>query len=223
MSSLDLAEDLIKDRSNPKSLVSMCPSVIGDRIAAIPDSVLSMDDKDLEKAGKISEADKQLRAAFYIEYERASRASDKISPANVYKGIVTGPHFHQSIVNNSFKLAYIVRPYREYQAQLEDLLQFGFDRMSEIMHRPQVDENGKFDHKLAALQMQLWKELADRRRGSAAKNINLSSQSTNLTITKDITEPPRNIAEIDQKLKELEAQEVITITHKELSNEQKAD
>lgn len=219
MSSQDLVEDLIKDKNNPKSLVSMCPSVLAERIAAIPDSVLSMDDKELEKTAKISEVDKQLRAAFYIEYERACRASDKISPANVYKGLVTNPHFHSSIINNSFKLAYIIRPYREYQAQLEDLLQFGFDRMSEIMHRPQVDENGKFDHKLAALQMQLWKELADRRRGSAAKNINLSSQSTNLTITKDISEPPRNIAEIDKKLKELEAQEVIEITHREVSDE----
>ena len=222
MSSHDLADDLIKDKNNPKSLVSMCPSNMAERIAAIPDNVFSMDDKEIEKAAHVTEADKQMRAAFFIEYERAVRNGDKISPANVYKGIVTASYFHNYVINNSFKLAFVIRPYREYQAQLEELLQFGFDRMSEIMRRSQVDENGKLDHKLAALQMQLWKELADRRRGSTTKNINLNSQiqSTNLNITKDIT-APRSVDEIDKKLKELEAQEAktITITHKEMSND----
>lgn len=218
MSSHAAESDLIKDRDNPKSLVNLTPTVVASRITAIPEDVFLLSVEELEVAGHIGDTERKMRAAFTQEHERSLRTGDQMLMSNVYKGITTHSYFHRYIVGNSYKLAYVIKPFADYQASLEDMLQLGLDEMRKILKQPMVDAKGNFDTKLAAVKINLFKDLADRRRGSAAKKLEIDSKSMNLNITKDVTETPESMEAIEQRLKELEATEVLAISHKDVTD-----
>lgn len=222
MQSQEVESDLIKDYDNPQSLVNLTPSVLGGRIAAIPEEILLMTDQQLEAKANVGDVERKLRAAWQIEYERAVRTGEKMEAANIYKGIVTKSYFHRELVGNSYKLAYIIKPFPDYAAQLEDMLQLGLDEMRKILKEPMVDEDGKFNHKLAALKANITEKLQDRARGAVTQKMQIDQKNMNLNITKDVTQAtPLQMEAIDARLRELESSEAIAIEHKGVNDGQR--
>jgi hypothetical protein len=215
----EIRNDPFKGADNPISLVNMCTSHIANAIKAIPDDILLMNEKELQKQVNPTDVDRKLRAAFCLEYERAIRTNTKVECSNIFRGIVTSPYFYKYIIGNSYKLSYMIRPFPEYEAQLEDMLQLGLDELNKILMQPMVDEEGKFDHKIARLKIDITENLQDRRRGAIAKRLEVQSKSMNLNITRDASQLPASIDEIDQKLKALEANEVKQIIYEEAKEE----
>lgn len=205
----EIRNDPFKGADNPISLVNICTTHIAVAVKAIPDEVLMMNEKDLQKQVCPGDVERKLRAAFQLEYERAVRTSGKFEASNVWKGVVTGPYFYRYIVANSYKLAYIIRPFPEYEAQLEDMLQLGLDEMNKILMQPMCDDEGKFDVRIAKLKVEITENLQDRRRGAIAKRLEVQSKSMNLNITKDASQLPQSLDEIDRKLQELEGPSTI--------------
>lgn len=205
----------IKDKANPNSLVNITTSQVSTCINAIPDEYLTMSDEELEKEARVGETEHRLRVAWTMELERAIRTNKPINPSNVYMGTCTKKYFFAYIVGNSLKLAYVIRPFPEFQIELEDVMRLLNREVRKIATRPLEDENGKFDHKLAAIKVNLWKDAVDRKHGQAVQKIESKSQS--LVITKDVT-PTNDMAEIDKRLAQLEGREVLEITHEPKEN-----
>lgn len=213
-------QDLVKDKHNPLSLVNKTNTGISVRIAAIPLEILEMKEADLEHHADVHDVERKLRAAFQMEYERAVRTGLTMDSTNIYKGICSSPYWHKYVVGNSYKLAYVIKPYPDYEAQLEDMLQLGLDEMRKILKQPLKDKEGKFDHKLAALKANITEKLQDRRRGAVAQKMLIDQKSMNVNITKDVTQAPANIQDIDRRLAELEGKDVPAITYKDVTSEQ---
>lgn len=214
-----MKSDPIKDKSNPVSLVSICPQVLAERIRAIPEDILEMPLKDLEKAICVTEDDEMLRVCFAQEVERARRQGKPVIQANIYEGVFTAKTFSFYIAN-SFKLAYIIRPFPEYETSLENILLLGLQRMKNIMKQPLVDQEGKFDYRLAQIQISLFKDVSDRTRGASTQKVEMNSKSLSVSVTKDITHssPIQIPDDLDRQLLELEAQtsnEVRTLSYEE--------
>lgn len=212
----NLESDLVKDADNPKSLVNVCPSSVANRIAAIPDELFLMKEEELMKQALVHETEQRLRAAFQIEYERAIRTSEMMDMANIYKGIVTQGYFYKYVVGNSFKLCFMIKPYSDYKADLEDLLQLGIAELRKIMKQPLVTKSGNFDSRLAGIKHKIFQDLADRTRGSAARKLEIDSKSMNLNLSGEVQ--PQSIADIDQRLEELQAKEVQQISYKDVTD-----
>lgn len=218
----DLAfADDIKDKANPKSLVNICSTAIAERISAIPDDIIDLDESELEKLARVGPVERQLRVGFMAEHERCLRQDDRFAPANVYRGICTKKYFFTWIVGNSYKLAYIIRPFPGYQICLEEMLQLALDEMRKILIAPIVDKRGEFDHRIASAKISLFKDLADRRRGSATKKVEVDSKSLSLNINKDVS--AKSILDIEAKIKELEAGSINTLAVSEALTEGDAD
>jgi len=209
------SNDYVKG-DQPTSLVNITATALSTRIAAIPEDVLCMKEADLEKHADVHDVERKLRAAWQMEYERAVRTENKMEASNVYKGVVTHMYFYRYILTNSFKLAYIIKPFPEYEAQLEDMLQLGLDERRKILKRPLVDKEGKFDHKLAALKEAITKNLEERRRGAVTQRLQVDQKSMNVNITKDVTQStPGSMEAIEARLRELESGEAIAIEYKD--------
>lgn len=197
----------VKDKNNPMSLVNLCPTVMAERIAAIPDIYLEMTEKELEHHYTPTKEDRLMRIAFIQELERCSRTDTTFNCANVYQGLVNNAGFYKSVITNSLRLAYIIKPFPEYQITLEELVHLGTDRMREILVRPAVTADGKFDHKLAALQNVVWEKVNDRLYGSITKKLEVESKSVNVNVERKASTP----AEVDRQLRELEMQTTRTV------------
>lgn len=201
-----------------QQLLEITNTQVSTRISAIPDDVLNMKEEDFLKHADVHDAERKLRAAWAMELERALRTDSKFEASNVYKGIVTRNYFERYVLFNSYKLAYIIKPYPEYEAQLEDMLQMGLDERRKILKRPLVDKEGKFDHKLAALKESITKNLEERRRGAITQRLQVDQKSLNVNVTKDVSQTPLQLDAIDARLRELESSEAISIEHKEVAD-----
>lgn len=218
MNTDDISFDPIKGKDNPRSLINITNSVLSKQIMCIPQEVLEMSESELEHHATPHDTERKLRAAFQMELERATRTEDTMLSVNIYRGIVSKPYWDKYILHNSYKLAYIIRPYPEYEAQLEDMLQLALDEMRKILKEPLKDKGGKFNVQLANLKTQIAEKLQDRRRGVVAQKLLVDQKSMNVNITKDVTETPPNMDAIEQRLKELEAEAAMpAITYKDVT------
>lgn len=203
----------VKDKNNPNSLVNICPTALAERISCIPDGYLDMTAEKLEQHYNPTKEDKMMRVAFQMELERSTRTQTPFNMVNVCGGFMYPSTFYKSVITNATRLAYIIKPFPEYMIQLEEMMHLANNRIREILARPAVNEEGKFDHKLAALQQVVWEKVTDRARGSVTKKLEVDSRTVNVNMTKT------NPIDIDRELKDLEAQlstrEVKAIGHNE--------
>ncbi|MNJ94806.1 hypothetical protein D3C87_125090 [compost metagenome] len=209
MSTIQDIEYSIKEADNPNSLVNKTTTAISQRIAVIPDEILLMEEEALEVTARVGKTETRLRIAWMIEFERALRTGKEMNPSNIYLGTCTKKYFYEYVVGNSYKLAYIIKPFPEFQIELEDILQLGLKRARLTLETNPVSEDGKFNVALAKLQHEITKDAMDRSKGQSVQKI--ESKSLNLNVTKDVS--PTNMDEIDARLAQLEGREVQQIQH----------
>lgn len=191
----------IKDQADPESLVNIVPTALAQRIRCIPNQYLEMSEAELLKQFSITRVDRLLRIAFHQELDRAKRTDGLVKLNNIFAGVTDRKTFMEDHVGKSARLAYMIRPPVDYELDLEDLLQLGLQELRAIMERPLVDENGRFDHKLAKIKLDTFKDIADRRRGQATQKI--ETKSLSVSVTKEIPTTPE---EIDRELQKLESE-----------------
>ena len=196
----------IKDKNNPKSLVNMLPSWLGQLIQAIPEQVLQMNEDELErKIGNISATTYRLRISFWEEYSRAIRMNKKtMNMSNIYGGLSDGASFQRDLTANSFRLAFLLKSPVEFNVALEEICLMGMNELRKIMIQPIVDDEGKVDSKLAQVKLKIWQDAMDRRRGHVLKQIDVKSQNLHLHSHRTVEEaPPLSAEEVEYQLKEL--------------------
>lgn len=214
------SEEQTKDvDSYRNTLMDITPSIVATKIAVIPDEVMLLTEEKLEHHARVEDTERRLRAAFQIEYDRATRTNTKMEMMSVYKGIVTISYFQKYVVGNSYKLAYMIKPYTDIRADQEDILRMGLDEMRKLMKKSSINAKGEVDYKLASIKLGITKDLLDRTRGSAARHLMIDQKS--MVVTKDITEPKKaeSIEELNERIRQLEAQEVQQITYKDVSKD----
>jgi hypothetical protein len=128
----------IKDESDARSIVNLVPTSMSTRIKAIPETFFDLGEDELEKLAKITEPERKLRIAFWLEYERAQRTGTVMAMTNVFKGLMHARAFTNGFITNSYKLAYLVTPLEDYRLALEDSLRLAIHREKEVLKIPVV-------------------------------------------------------------------------------------
>lgn len=211
--SKNLPEELrvnpLKDEKNPRSVINICPSSVANAIRYIPDSVFSLGPDELKRAAKCGEVEERLRIAFWLEYDRAQSSGKNINISNVYGGICTQHAFLRTIVSNSFKMAYVLTPPVNYEVQMVEMLNLGLEQLRDILMQPHVDDQGRPNPKMADVKQKIVESLHLRVKGAVpyrmeTKNLNVNVDQTSRDAKSD-TSQLKSMAEIEAKLKELEA------------------
>ena len=85
--------DPIRDEDDVRSIINLVPGYVSTYMRVIPEEVLQKDAEELEKLADVSESERKMRIAFWIEYERAQRTGTVMQMSNVFKGLCGQGHF----------------------------------------------------------------------------------------------------------------------------------
>lgn len=199
-----------KDKSDPKSMINIAPMCMSRPIETCPDDIFDMSEAELEHQlmrDKYARELSLVRTSFWLEYERATRAGLTMDVSNIVAGICDRRVFIGSIIANSFRVAYILKPHAEYKLQVEEMLQIGLRQMREILLLPNVDAKGRADAKLASVKQKIFDTVLDRAVGAVPKLVNQRNLNMNVDAAKDaqVIEVPK-LEDLDAELMELASQ-----------------
>ena len=201
------------DHLSPHELASLLPSSISTQVKAIPERVLNLTFSTLES--KIPEALKidasRARIAFWLEFERHHRTGMQFNLGAVYSSLMPYKTFQRDIVGNSYVLAYMITPPPAYHVIMDEMLHYGLSLQREILQLSHFtkDRNGDvvLDHKLISLKNSIIDSVHNRMKGlPVAKSLNLSKTIVDVS-EEEKASSKRSLAELDQRIKELESGE----------------
>ena len=115
----------------------------------IPEDIINLSSDELLTSFKPTKVDYALRSAFWNEFRLASLNSEKIILKRVYVGICTYQHFYHNVLNNPYKLAWLIQPYADYEKEIEPLIMKSVERLNDILNLPIIDDKNKVDSKAA--------------------------------------------------------------------------
>lgn len=197
---------VLKDASNPDSVITRCSPEIAKAICDLPEELLDVSEEDLhEKCPDPSATTMQLRRMFWLEYDRAIETRMLMDMSRVYIGVCSRQGFYK-IIQNHAQLAWIVNPPKEYTLETEELLALGLRQVREILKLPLKNSLGFVDTKLAEVKLKAVMMLDMRLKGAyvqrslqVSHNIN-ENTTTNIEATMD----GDKALHIDEKIKQLE-------------------
>lgn len=187
----------LKDKKDPRSIVNLAPSWLAKRLEVIPDEVFSLTEDELRKRVTLGVREAKLRISFWQEYYRISNSKRLVSIniSNVCGGICDHRTF-QSLIQNSFVLAFILMAPPEVNNSLEMLVYEGLERMNEIMRMRAIDQEGKFDKGIADMQLKIYQDAMNRRRGpvsTTSKNLHLVRHEP---VNPELPTPTREVSSV---------------------------
>ena len=116
-------EIIFWEEGNPRCVVNLLRNAetFRQKVLAIPPNLLSMSDYELEKHVEPSQVDNDLRQAFWDEYTAAIDTDSVMRVTAIYSRVCTKEFFHK-ISQSPDRLAYILRPPREYTLRMKSNL-----------------------------------------------------------------------------------------------------
>lgn len=201
MNQLTPSENHLSAEDHIDEFKSTLPTSILKYYKAIPDEVLNMPEEKLEKhiPGDELTSIQHIRAAFWLEFNRAKTTLKPISLLAVYGGICTKNFFLNHIISNSFKASYIFKPPVAYEVMLDDLLYQGLRSQRQILMMPDRDDKGVFNKDLVKIKTAIIENIHNRVKGLPVSR----SEIKNFTISA----PPQqklSSEELKAKIRELE-------------------
>lgn len=203
---------VINDAENPRSVVSLVPPVVAERISQVPKDYLVMDERSLKeeliRSGKRpSPMDNRARIAFWIEYNNAQNNGRSMFMTNVYGGVCSREHFYNALLTDKQRTAWLVCPPTQYLIAMEEMLSFGMDRVrDEILTLPVVNKKGEPNPRMAQVILDAVKMIDQRIKGAVIQRVetkNLHVHAGKSQMDKGST-TVQGMSELDKKLDELE-------------------
>jgi hypothetical protein len=191
----DESDIVLREESNPRSVINLVPPYLQTQIKVIPEEFLDMEEEELKVAGRCDIVENRLKHSFWHEYTNAQLKGRSMNLVNVYSGVCSSHYFKNSIIHNSYKLAYILIPPASYRIALDELLSISLEQIRDIMTTPHRDAKGKVDAKLAAVKVKIADSIIMRVKGAVVQKV----EQKNLNVNVDVED-------YDEKLRELEAQ-----------------
>lgn len=186
-------------------LAEVTEGKLHDVILSMPEDLVMMEEKNLRKLVNPTPALWLLRINFWREYDRCmARADRKMSVANIVEGVIS-PSYFNSIANEPYKVAWIIKPPLKFEMEIDALIARGVERYWEIVDLPimekTADGKSKYNTKHCEIILKAMKELTDRAKGLAIQKI--ESKSLNVELTND-TYKAGEVDALDARIKQLE-------------------
>jgi hypothetical protein len=203
---LDSREIIIKDKSNPRSLINLVPEAVQNAIERLPAEYVDRSEPELltifkERKYEPDPLVYRLRAMFWKEYDRAQCNGSKMQMAHVYMGICSKDYFYV-VLQNKEKVSMILCPPVDYMLAAEEALIFGIEQLRDILALKHTTISGAIDQKAAQVKVEIVKLLDSRVKGAVVqttKNLNVNVNAEAKAQKESIT--PQDV---DKRIKELE-------------------
>lgn len=205
----------IFDRMDERSVLNLLPTMFQAQLIEAqrkaPD-LFGLDEKTLmhelgSRRMKPTPTDNRLRIAFWLEYDRAQAAQRKMNLGMVYLGVCSRQTFSVNYARYPEKIAWMLTPPVSYETKMSEALDFGIDRLRQILDEEIILPTGLVNMKLAELQTKIIFMLDQRLKGAVIQRIEQRSMNVNLNASSSgVAQAAMELTmeDIDKKLKELE-------------------
>jgi hypothetical protein len=185
----------------------------------VPADYWERPDAELQVMAEPSRVDYALKCALWNEVRRASAdptSEKRIAAREIFGGICSEGFFYGHVLANPAKVAWLLSPIREYEKMIYPLLYCWIERQWEILNLPLTDKKGRVMASVGKLIVQVGKQIEDRALGmpvdrKAHLHAGLGAGNTPAALgapeSEDTAALTKRMAQIDQRLKELESEE----------------
>jgi hypothetical protein len=129
------------------SIFDILPAGVRKAYARIPKDIVEMDDDELvEQLNALSATEKninlsrrkdiELKHSFWHHFDQAVSQKKKIKLDEVLHGIMQKPHFTVQVIDNPYRLAWVLRPPKNYWNNMRVLLDFSTENLYKILEAP---------------------------------------------------------------------------------------
>jgi hypothetical protein len=195
----------LKDTTNPRSVISLVSPKFQEAILNIPEEYFGIDATEYEKtigAGDtLTQTDKRLRMAFWLEYDRAQARGIGMEMKRVLGGACSEDYFYR-VLRNPKKVAYILIQPVSYELACKDLLDRSVMLLGQILD--QITHSSKPDPKMYDVAIKIYNILDTRVNGAVVQRV----EQKNLNVNVDAQKGPDSLSldEVKKRLQELEKQ-----------------
>lgn len=198
----------IYDENNPLAVVRMAPPELAKLILEVPEGDRIGFEDDLREELKPSSTENLLRLNFWIEYMRAQMTPPhKMYLTNIVRGACPPQYFILHFTKKKSRIKWILCPPAQYEARLEEALDYGLARLREILSLPLINSKGYIDSRLADIILKITQFLDAKINGAIASKIQIDQRTAMIqTSMADLNKAIQtaSIADLDAKIKELE-------------------
>jgi hypothetical protein len=188
------------DDDNPRSVINLVSRKIAESARNISPRYMQLADNELRKEARIGVTEDQLRQAFWAEYFHACDVNHSMRIEAVYGQIVSKPTFYELYVNNPAKLAWILRPPKNYTYRMTSLLELGLARIEDILHM----DITKNDTRLIAEVVKIVALLDNRVKGAVTQRVQVQTENKHLHAHVQAPPIPQTYNEIEKELQALD-------------------
>jgi hypothetical protein len=206
------------DRTNERAVLNLVPGQVQQAFINASQrepEIFGIDERDLFKrlrsTGRTpSPTDNRLRMAFWYEYDQAQLTLKPMEMKRVYAGVCSDAYFYQRYLGVPHRVAWMLTPVTDYVTKTKEALDFGLDRIREILEREPVNHKGQFDSRLAELQVKITWMLEQRVKGAVVQRAEVKTMGLNIhTTDKQVGQAmiENSMESMEKRLKELEREE----------------
>ena len=195
---------IIWDESEQFSVMNLLPEAVREKCKARrgEDPVLfEMSESELYKEMRRNKhtpsvSDNRIRLKFWMEYDECiTNYNRAMNLKRIAAGTTSYEYFIIHFLKNCYRVAWMLMPPANYKSRMVEALDFGLDQMREILNLPLLDDDGKLDHKLAAMKITIFKMLDDRSNGVAIQRLESKMLQINANIAPVEMKRVRELAE----------------------------
>lgn len=144
----------------------------------------------------------RLRFSFWCQYDMALNNNRKqLSIAQVYGGLCTEKTWWD-ILNDHHYFSFILCPPPDYVNVAKEALNYGMDRVREILAAKIVDDEGNMNPRAAEVLLKTVMMLDARVKGAVIQKIDQRTLNVNTTIPNQPTLPPAEVKELNKLIEE---------------------
>ena len=190
------------DTTNPRSLVNLVPDIVKQCIDGIPQEYFGLDvteyEKEIAPGPMLTQTDRRLRLAFWLEYERAQNRGIEMNMKRVIDSACSHDFFYKAIKNPK-KMGYYLIPPVNYSSACDDLLERSILVLGRILD--QVVNARVIDSKMAEVAMKIFNAIDARKNGAVVQRV----EQKNLNVNVDAATPESlSLEDVKKRLMELE-------------------
>ena len=191
--------DLEERTLNPYPLL---PAKMQSCINAIPPELIYLEEDELLKIYTPNLNDRLMRQNFWNEYFRASNADSKKMLMNrIYDGVVGADTFHDRVIVNPKRLAFMLTPPKSYKTAMTNLLDVALTRYYEILSLPIKKRNGETDGVVVNAIIKAGAMIREAIYGQAVqRNVNINADVPEVGSIQSADDIDKKILELKSKL-----------------------
>lgn len=158
--------------------------------------------------------DCELRLNFWAEYDLKFQNSKMMEMKEVYRGVCSDFNFYNAVIVNPGRLMFIITESAVNKSKQRYLFHLGIKRMEETLKAENIPhfKTGRLDTALMGKQFEIFQYIDQRLHGSNVQKSEQVIQSKNVNVNIDATpESPTSLEAVNQRIKELENEEILTI------------